>query len=105
MIYLINIAYIDKDDLAELLGCCFTLCGEKINMDGEFYIKNLHSAEYATLFRLAFSALRFESFVLVNAPFVKEVRDIEYMRDLKKRVNTSGAELVVIWITVPIEVC
>lgn len=54
-----NIAYIDKDDLADLLRCSFTLRGEKLDMDGEFYLKNLRSVEYATLLRIAFSSLRF----------------------------------------------
>jgi predicted kinase len=74
-------------------------------MDGDFYLKNLRSAEYSTLFNLAFSALRFERFVLINAPFLKEVRDIEFMQTLKKRSNECGADLVVIWITAPIDVC
>ena len=100
-----NIAYLDKDDLADLLYCSFTLCEQKIDMDGEFYLKNLRSAEYETLLRLAFSSLRFETLVLVNAPFLKEVRDVEYMRTIKERAMTLGAELVVIWVNTPIEVC
>lgn len=100
-----NITYLDKDDLVDLLYCSFNLREEKIDMDGEFYVKNLRSAEYDTLLRLAFSALRFETLVLVNAPFIKEVRDVEYMRALKERTKALGAELVVIWVTAPIEVC
>lgn len=100
-----SVAYIDKDDLADLLHCYFSLNDEKIDMDGDFYLKNLRSAEYSTLFHLAFSALRFERFVLINAPFLKEVRDIEFMRTLKKRANECGADLVVIWVTAPIDVC
>ena len=58
-------------------------------MDGAFYLQNLRSAEYATLFDLAFSALRFSDLVLVNAPFLKEVRDVEYMRGLKAASEIS----------------
>ena len=100
-----NIAYVDKDDLGDLLTRCFTLCGQERNMDGEFYLHNLRSVEYETLFRLAFSALRFEEFVLVNAPFLKEVKDIEYMRALKARANENGAKLIFVWVTAPKEVC
>lgn len=100
-----NIAYVDKDDLADLLRCSFALSGEQLDMDGEFYVKHLRPVEYATLLRISFSTLRFTNCVLVNAPFVKEVRSIEYMRTLKERVASMGAELVVIWVTAPIEVC
>lgn len=100
-----GVAYFDKDNLASLLHCCFKLCNKELDMDGEFYLKNLRHAEYDTLFKLAFSALGFENFVLVNAPFIKEVRDVEYMRGLKKRANDCGAQLVVIWVTAPVEIC
>ena len=100
-----HITYLDKDDLSELIRCCFTLCDEELNMDGDFYIRNLRPSEYNTLFRLAFSALRFGELVLVNAPFVREVRDMEYMRALKERVIEMGAELVLIWVVAPMNVC
>ena len=100
-----NISYVDKDDLADLLRCSFTLCGEKLDMDGEFYLKNLRSVEYDTLLKISFSALRFNKHVLVNAPFVREVRDLKYMADLKDRAHKCGAELVVIWVCAPVEVC
>ena len=100
-----HVVYLDKDDLGDLLRCTFELCGEKLNMDGDFYAKNLHKVEYDTLFRIAFSALRFERFVLVNAPFVKEVRDKQYINQLKERARQLGAEIVLIWVTAPISVC
>ena len=100
-----HITYLDKDDLSEMIRCCFNLCDEELNMDGDFYIKNLRTTEYNTLFRLAFSALRFAELVLVNAPFVQEVRDIEYMRALKERTREIGTELVLIWVVAPIDVC
>ncbi|MBQ3506022.1 MAG: AAA family ATPase [Clostridia bacterium] len=100
-----HITYLDKDDLSALIRCCFTLCDEELNMDGDFYIKNLRPSEYKTLFNLAFSALRFGELVLVNAPFVREVRDMEYMHALKERVKAMDAELVLIWVVAPINVC
>ena len=70
-----HIVYLDKDDLGDLIRAAFSVCGKKVNMDGDFYINNLRSAEYSTMMDIAFSALRFENIVLVNAPFGKEVRD------------------------------
>jgi len=68
-------------------------------MDGQFYLENLRAAEYTTLFNLAFSALRFSNFVLVNAPLLKEIRDMEYMCGLKQRAAQLGAELILVWVT------
>ena len=95
-----QISYFDKDDLSVLLHRSFDLCGEKLNMDGDFYLQNLRSAEYATLFDLAFSALRFSDKVLVNAPLIKEVGDPKFMRGLKERAETLGAELILVWVVV-----
>lgn len=100
-----HIVYLDKDDLGDLIRAAFSVCGKKVNMDGDFYINNLRSAEYSTMMDIAFSALRFENIVLVNAPFGKEVRDVEYMRQLKQRANETGAQLFIIWVTASAEVC
>ena len=100
-----QISYFDKDDLGGLLRRAFALCGEELNMDGDFYSRNLHSAEYGTLFDLAFSALRFSNAVLVNAPLIKEVRDVEYMSRLKQRAGELGAELILVWVVASSSAC
>ncbi len=100
-----NVAYLDKDDLGGLIRRSFALCDEAVNMDGAFYLQNLRAEEYATLLRLAFSALRFSNYVLVNAPFLKEVRDTEYMRELKKTAAFHGAKLILVWVTASSAVC
>ena len=100
-----HIVYLDKDDLADLLRRSFELCGEKLDMDGQFYVENLRSVEYSTILHIAFSTLRFEDLVLLNAPLSKEVRDSDYMRSLKERAASLDAELVLVWVTAPLEVC
>ena len=100
-----HIVYLDKDDLADLIRASFAVSGNEIDMDGDFYINNLRPSEYSTIFNIAFSALRFENIVLVNAPFGKEVRDAEYMRELKNRANQNNAELFVIWVSASKEIC
>ena len=99
------IVYIDKDDLVELLHRSFELQGQPINMDGEFYAKNLHSAEYNTIIRIAFSALQYADRVILNAPFIKEARDEDYMRKLKEKAFSLDAELIFIWVIASPEVC
>ena len=97
--------YLDKDDLCDLLRTAFILSGNDINMDGGFYAENLRPAEYSTIFNIAFSALRFEDYVILNAPFGKEVRSTESMRALKKRANSMGADLILVWVSTPVEIC
>lgn len=92
--------YLDKDTLAPLLGAAFSAAGAPVDMDGEFYIQNFRTAEYATMMDVAFSALEFAPTVIVNAPFGKEVRDPEYMEAVKKRANGMGAALLLVWVAV-----
>ena len=100
-----GMAYFDKDDLRILLRRSFALCGEAVDMDGRFYLENLRDAEYATLFELAFSALRFSDTVLVNAPLLKEVRDIEWMHGIKQKAAELGAKLVLVWVAASSDAC
>jgi predicted kinase len=97
--------YLDKDALAPLLRRAFSLCGQATDMDGDFYRENLRSYEYETILDIAFSALRFEEFVILNAPFSTEVRNIDFMRSLKEKAHTLDAELMLIWVSAPIDVC
>lgn len=100
-----RVAYIDKDDLGDIIRRCFTLCKKELDMDGDFYKDNIRSVEYDTIIKLAFSALRYEDFALVNAPFISQVRDLEYMRALKNRANEINAELILVWVTASKQVC
>lgn len=93
--------YLDKDDLCHLLRAAFKTADQPVDMDGAFYTENLRPAEYATILDIAFSALEFEELVILNAPFGKEVRDVQYMQALKEKANAMGAELLLIWVTVP----
>ena len=100
-----HIAYFDKDDLCELVSCAFDIGSRERDMDSEFYSENIRPFEYATLMRLALSALKYEDKVLINAPFGKEIRDVGYMSELRRTVNKMGAELVLIWVVAPVELC
>jgi predicted kinase len=100
-----NIVYLDKDDLTDLVRAAFKVSDKPLDMDGDFYIKNIRPAEYSTLFHIAFSTLRYESSVLLNAPLGKEIRNTEFIKGVKEKANRMGAELLLIWVTAPIEVC
>ena len=100
-----HIVYLDKDDLCDLVGCAFDMCGKEHNMDSKFYSEGIRPHEYSTVVRIALSALRYEDTVLINAPFGKEVRDGKYMAELRRTVNRMGAELVLIWVIAPADTC
>jgi predicted kinase len=97
-----GVAYFDKDELSPLLRCAFEVCGERVDMDGEFYKSRLRPYEYETLLGLAFGALRFSSWVVVNAPFLSEVHDESYMKRLKARTAAEQAELILVWVHAPL---
>ena len=100
-----HIVYLDKDDLSNLVRAAFSIGNKPLDMDGNFYKENIRSAEYSTLLGIAFSALRFEDFVLVNAPFGSEVRNTEFIKSLKVKANENGADLLLIWVTAPLDIC
>ncbi|MBQ7976221.1 MAG: AAA family ATPase [Clostridia bacterium] len=100
-----HIVYLDKDDLGDLIRAAFAASCEKVDMDGEFYQNKLREAEYSTILDIAFSSLEFENCVILNAPFLKEVRDADYMRILKNKANEIDAELFLIWVTASPELC
>ena len=62
-------------------------------------------AYYSTILLIARSSLRFNDTVILNAPFGKEVRNAEYMRSLRESVNAEGAELWLIWVHTPTDIC
>ena len=49
--------------------------------------------------------MSYSDIVLINAPLSQEVRDIDYIKSLKSKAQLKGAKLIVVWVTVPIEVC
>ena len=100
-----NTVYLDKDDLSDLVRNSFALCDKKFDMDCEFYRDNIRPAEYSTILHIAHSAIRFNDTVILNAPFGKEVRNAEFMRSLREKTNAKGAELWLIWVYAPVELC
>jgi hypothetical protein len=81
------------------------LCGKEFDMDCEFYRDNIRPAEYSTVLHIAHSAIRFNDTVILNAPFGKEVRNAKFMRSLREKTNATGAELWLIWVHTPTELC
>lgn len=99
-----HIVYLDKDALIPLSKRIFLVAGEEINRSSDFFEDNIRNFEYEAILDIAFEALEYEDLVLVNAPFTREVRDNAYISDLKAKLASRGAELVVIWVETDVEI-
>ncbi len=99
-----NIVYLDKDALVPLSNRIFLAGNEEINRSSAFFEENIRNYEYIAILDIAFEALEYADLVLINAPFTREVRDNDYIRDLKTKLSEHGAELTVVWVETDIEV-
>ena len=61
--------------------------------------------EYDAIMEVAYEALEYNDTVFINAPFTREVRQPEYMENLRQQLLKRGAELVVVWVKCDVEVC
>ena len=43
--------------------------------------------------------------MLINAPFTREIRDVEYVKSLAKRLAEKNAELTFVWVEASSETC
>ena len=99
-----NIVYLDKDALVPLSNRIFIAAGEPINRSSQFFEDHVRNFEYDAILDIGFEALEYSDFVLINAPFTREVRDDEYIKGLKEKLALHGAELTLIWIVTDIEI-
>jgi len=99
-----HVVYLDKDTLIKLSKQIFVVAGEEYNRSSDFFNKNIRDYEYETIVELAMEALNYDDIVLINAPFTKEIRDLNYVKNLKVALKEKNASLVVIWVETSIEV-
>ena len=99
-----NIVYLDKDALIPLSNRVFHVAGEENNRSSAFFEEHIRNYEYIAILDIGFEALEYADLVLINAPFTREVRDNEYIKNLKEKLASRGADLVVIWVETDIEV-
>ena len=97
--------YLDKDTLIGLSNQVFKVAGEENNRSSDFFEENIRNTEYEVVIDLALEALEYCDTVLINAPFTREIRDLDYMNGFRKKLQEHDTELVVIWVETDIEVC
>lgn len=99
-----HVVYLDKDTLIRLSKQIFVVAGEEYNRSSPFFEQNIRDYEYETIVDLAMEALEYDDIVLINAPFTREIRDKEYIQNLKNKLKEKNASLVVIWVETTAEV-
>ncbi|MBW9154421.1 AAA family ATPase [Clostridium estertheticum] len=99
-----HVVYLDKDTLVKLSKQIFVVAGQEYNRSSDFFNENIRDYEYETIVELAMEALNYDDIVLINAPFTKEIRDLNYIKKLKVALKDKNASLVVIWVETSIEV-
>ena len=99
-----NLVYLDKDALIPLSKQIFIAAGEPINRSSQFFEKSIRNFEYEAILDIGFEALRYADIVLINAPFTREVKDNEYFKNLRTKLFSYDAELMLIWVETDIEV-
>ncbi len=100
-----HIVYLDKDTIIPLSNKIFEVANQENNRSSEFFETYVRDAEYVAIINLALEALDYEDKVLINAPFTREIHDVEYMKKFKVQANEKGADLIVVWVDTDIEVC
>lgn len=103
--YLKHVVYLDKDTAVPLSNVAFEVANQPNDRNGPFFEKYLRDVEYEVVLNFAYDALRYDDIVLINAPFSKEIRDKDYIQDLRKKLHKEyQARLIVVWVVTSIEV-
>ena len=93
-----HVVYLDKDTLITLSKKIFEAANEEYNRSSDFFNRVIRDVEYEVTLDLAFEALEYEDLVLINAPFTREIRDVEYVKSLAKKLAENNAELTFVWV-------
>ncbi len=100
-----HVVYLDKDTLIPLSKKVFEAANEEYNRSSDFFNRVIRDVEYEVTLDLAFEALEYEDLVLINAPFTREIRDMEYVKSLVNKLAEYKAELVFVWVDAKPETC
>lgn len=93
-----HVVYLDKDTLIPLSKQIFAVCNEPYDRSSSFFEENIRNYEYDCIVALALEALDYDDIVLINAPFTREIRDMDYINSLKHKLSEKNARLVTIWV-------
>lgn len=100
-----NCVYLDKDSLIVLSKQIFKVAGEELNRSSDFFEEWIRNYEYDAIMEVAYEALEYNDTVFINAPFTREIKNKEYMDNLRSELAKRSTKLVVVWVHTDIEVC
>ncbi|MFM2484201.1 AAA family ATPase [Celerinatantimonas yamalensis] len=99
-----HVVYLDKDTLIVLSHQIFKVAHQQVNRSSDFFEANIRDYEYQATLALAMEALEYDDIVLINAPFTREIRDVDYITNLKKQLIDKQARLTVVWVITNVDV-
>lgn len=99
-----HVVYLDKDTLIVLSHQIFKVANQEVNRSSDFFEEHIRNFEYEATLALAMEALEYDDIVLINAPFTREIRDQEYINNLKNQLAEKDARLTVVWVVTDIDV-
>lgn len=100
-----HVVYLDKDTLIPLSKQIFRVAKKPYDRSSDFFEEQVRDYEYDVILDLGFEALQYDDTVLINAPFTREVRNPDYIADLRKKLAAHNARLTIIWVVTSPEVC
>ncbi|MDE5592709.1 MAG: ATP-binding protein [Clostridiales bacterium] len=100
-----HVTYLDKDTLIPLSKQIFRVAKKPYDRSSDFFEEQVRDYEYDVILDLGFEALQYDDTVLINAPFTREVRNPDYIANLRKKLAEHDAKLTIIWVVTSPEVC
>ena len=100
-----NCVYLDKDSLIVLSKQIFVVANEEYNRSSDFFEEHIRNYEYDAILEIAYEALEYNDTVFINAPFTREIKDADYMENMRQQLLKRNTELVVVWVQANSEVC
>ncbi len=99
-----HVVYLDKDTLIVLSHQIFKLGNADVNRSSDFFEEHIRNFEYDAILALAMEALDYDDIVLINAPFTLEIRDTQFVDQLKQKLVAKNARLTVVWVMTDVDV-
>ncbi len=81
-----HVVHLDKDTLISLSKQIFRVAGQPYDRSSQFFEDNIRNYEYECVVDLALEALDYDDIVLINAPFTREIRDMNYIDQLRAKL-------------------
>ena len=103
--YLNHVVYLDKDTLIPLSKVVYEVAHEEYNRSSDFFEQYIRNPEYEVTLDLAFEAIQYEDLVLINAPFTREIKDEQYIKELANKAKEHNATLTFVWVSSTPETC